>query len=235
MTKLLCCGLARNCKDKLQQNLLKINEQVCRYFDTTFFIYENDSTDGTKDTLKKLQAQKSLKIEYISENLYIEKFSDVDTSFNRVKSMCQFRNKYLNFLNNNQFDYMLVVDWDLYDFDVRKVLKIIDTDEDFDMYGAYGVVSSSNPRYYDTWSLEPNKIKISEKDKTKVLSCFSGIGLYKLSPIFFTCKYKPIEERKTGRKSNPNGDHNQLHREMRKVGLDRIYVNPEIKTWWKEK
>lgn len=235
MKDIMCVSLARNCEEKLESNFYKLDKQLDD-LSRAYFIYENNSSDNTRDILKEL-GNKNNNVFYICDDLdNIKSFDRFNATYERVEYMCKLRNIYIEIVEEvfNDYKYLLVIDLDLYDFDLSCIPEIIKNEEDFDMYGSYGVISKTYNRYYDTWALHPNNITINKDGLTKVESCFGGAGLYKMVSIS-GCKYEFIYPSGSMRSFSPDADHNNLHRQMREKGKNLIFINPKMKTWWREK
>jgi len=114
----LFCGI---CKDVERTIALNI-ERICNIgsFAKNFhvFIYENDSNDNTPEILKN---KNSNNITCVSERTGLGNYRDDLTNgkdpwhYNRCKILSECRNKYLEYarLNQDQYDYLCIIDWDL--------------------------------------------------------------------------------------------------------------------------
>lgn len=90
----ICC-IFRNNENYLKNYFIpKMNELIQIYPHITFYfyIYENDSTDNTKEILVNFMKLNKGKLK--SEDLGNKKFSR-DTSFERIQNICNCRNKHL--------------------------------------------------------------------------------------------------------------------------------------------
>lgn len=102
-------GLTRNNGDKLYNNIklldnLKIN--------SSYFLYENDSTDNTQDLLQKL-SQENPNCQYLSEKLNLIQYGQVKDK-ERTQRLAECRNICLEFIRDNHrtSDYVIVMDFD---------------------------------------------------------------------------------------------------------------------------
>lgn len=121
-SKIAVVSLARNCEKNLQNSIDQIVKLQSKDF--KLFVYENNSTDGTKDILndnKNKQITISLNTD---ESAYLK-----DRSRERTKNLACYRNKCLDWVRQNcpRFDYALVLD--------------LDADAGFSIDGIYNSIS----------------------------------------------------------------------------------------------
>jgi len=79
-------------------------------FDFSFFFYENDSCDNTASILENWMSSRSGL--FCSEKLQAQKFGSVPSP-ERMKLLCDFRNKCKALALNNDSDYSLLIDGDI--------------------------------------------------------------------------------------------------------------------------
>lgn len=79
-------------------------------FEFSYFFYENDSKDNTVKILEEWLLNRSGKIQ--SETLNAKKFESVADP-ERMKFLCECRNKCKDLALNNEFDYSLLIDSDI--------------------------------------------------------------------------------------------------------------------------
>lgn len=159
--KILFCGIARNVEKTIQYNIEKIS-YLGKYFDKyDIFIYENDSTDNTKNILAQYP------ISYISEGRNDENYRDKislgqdDNHYNRCKILASCRNEYLEYakINCESFDYLCVLDWDIRGFSYKGFFDSIfrlENDPYLASVSSYGVLSE----YTNTETLEENSDRL---------------------------------------------------------------------------
>ena len=161
------CILARDCNRALKRNIPQI-ERVLGYFsDARIIVVENDSIDGTKDTLHQWAAINK-NVTVISEDTQqvtipksIGSGKNPTTSFHRIHKMAQFRNKYLSFIKDNNIisDYIIVIDIDLYKIYPKKIISAIkNAPDDWCAIFANGLLCSNFPfitKYYDDYAYLP--------------------------------------------------------------------------------
>lgn len=127
------CALARDCGESLRLNIPKI-EQLRNFFSrTAVVIVENDSVDGTKDMLKKWQAE-SADVTVISQDFNTTTMPPADssdvfpgTSLYRIKKMASYRNIYMDWIDSqdHKFDLVFMIDIDIKFFSVGSVINSI--------------------------------------------------------------------------------------------------------------
>jgi len=97
-------------------------------FDFSFFFYENDSTDNTPSILEDWMWNK--KGLFLSEKLKAQKFGSV-TSNDRMKLLCDCRNKSKMLAGYNESDYSLIFDSDV-NFNKDNFLTLVNDIESLD-------------------------------------------------------------------------------------------------------
>ena len=147
-TNIMFCGIAKDCGEHLERNIQRI-QRTAKYFkDYKVFIYENNSTDETKDILR----------EYESENFKIM-LDDIEdpnrqdmvcgNHYERCKRIAEARNKYMNFVSRNYENYEItaIIDLDIiggwsYNGLLRSLSDLNDTQVCVSSYGAISVIKS---------------------------------------------------------------------------------------------
>lgn len=181
-------ALARNCEENLPGNIDRIEELRKHFASSCVFIYENNSTDSTKDILKKWQSKSDniyLRLEDIDESKYRltrkERLLYRGTSSQRIKKMCDCRNKLLNMINQGvDTDYVVFIDVDIKWFSVDGIINSIENAPK-DWGGIFSncyVSFLTNqgifdlPEYYDTFAYldygrEADEIELKELNRLK--------------------------------------------------------------------
>ena len=122
---IVICALARNIMSSLPLNQTRLELWGQIFKDYRIVIYENDSTDGTREALLQWQSNNSkvyvlpcgLSVDPVQDCKYKEKVL-YDFGFNsqaRMSKMANMRNLYLNYVKTHyaHFDYMMVYDIDI--------------------------------------------------------------------------------------------------------------------------
>lgn len=225
---ILIAVLARDCNQSIIRNIPKIERLRKEFKESHVVIIENDSKDGTKETLKRWEKE-SIGVEAIMNDYGIvtipEQSKDIKnpgTSMYRISKMARYRNMYMDFARNADFniDYLIVIDIDINDFSVEGIVDSINNAPNnwgglfangtIDFYGL-------KPYYYDTYayvdindkqifnvsasklykmSRSINRI-LKKKEYIKCISAFSGIGIY---------KWEVIKDLKYSSEKNTNED-----------------------------
>lgn len=118
--KIAIVGLVRNLDDKLENNINQILDCFSIAQDYRLFLFENDSTDNTKNILQKLNNQNT-KINFQSETFNREQFRispGESKSQNRTNALAEYRNRLKDWVKENcsDYDFTIVIDMDFIDF-----------------------------------------------------------------------------------------------------------------------
>jgi hypothetical protein len=135
-------GCARNCEAKLQEGIA-LAERLGRYFKSSLIlVYENDSTDRTRDVLADLAAQGRIQ-------LLTESHLDFHLPF-RTQRLSYARNKLLREVRRHEPDLFCVMDLDGIngsDFSESGFLS------NFSYFNCWDAVFPANTSlYYDIWA-----------------------------------------------------------------------------------
>jgi len=239
-------GCCINAEQFIKRNLFIIDEIGKKFESYKVVIYENDSTDNTRNVLKE---NKKSNYDYIFEdNINIK---------NRTERIAHCRNKILNHIRNNysNFDYMLMLDLD----DILITGKLINTIHTCFLYKPEqwdAMFANCSDTYYDIYALRkkkylttccwnnihtlmkkgvPGNIAYDEwvtkysinyptdNKLISVLSAFGGAGLYKLKSLS-DAKYIGVEPSHIDQQIC---EHVPLHMNMINRGC-KLYINPKM-------
>lgn len=151
----LIYSIFRNSESKVEQYYCQIKEIVNSFPDYDFYIsiYENDSTDSTKEKLNSLDFSFAKDVSIVCENIGTPVFASIPAE-ERVKNLSIARNKAVtgkDFLS--KVNYVMMIESDVrYPIDtVRKLLKF----EEYsglraDIVSAV-LWSNEKKKHYDTW------------------------------------------------------------------------------------
>lgn len=253
-SNVLVVGLARNCEDKIQQEIKKINTAFIKAASVKWFVVESDSDDGTLLILNKLA---------VNDEFDFVSLGSIRTKYPlRTDRIAKCRNRYLEELKKNpkyiNIDYVVVADLDGVNSSLTEasVNSCWNLNENWD-----ACFANQSEAYYDVWALRhalwsPNDcwenynflinngrsksealhtavhsrmIKI-KKDTIpiEVDSAFGGLGIYKKSVILLS-EY-------IGLNSNNEElcEHVSFHSNLRAKGC-RLYIAPSlINCGWNE-
>jgi len=229
-------GTCKNVEKYIEKILKYIDECGKKFNEYYVIIYENDSTDFTKDILLK---NKKDNYKYIFET---------DNDYRRTVRLARGRNMIVdevrNININNKYDYLIMLDLD----DVNKDGTFVETIETNFNYDDWDVMcGNQKDKYYDMWALRKKDIfnfdmwkqinttgdyqkyynlrdnfveTLSKTELTEVDSAFGGIAIYKLSSIPKECKYDGLHKNGMER-----CEHVTFNKCIKQNG-GKIYINP---------
>lgn len=164
------CGIVRNAEKGLRRNLPEIDKFLAKCSDFSVFIYENDSTDATKQILEDWQSKNNGKIivslNQTDPSKTIPSAKNVDGvnpffSHKRIDKMAHLRNSYMTWLAEQNWedgripDYVVIVDLDVAQLDSDTILTSFDNNKEWDAVCSFGYSTSPKlkRRYHDTYAL----------------------------------------------------------------------------------
>lgn len=224
-SKIAICCLARNNTDVVAKSRIRF-EHIGSYFkEYKIVLFENDSSDNTRNLLKNWEDE--------NENVILLdccKMGSCDCKLNekagyshgtysskRLGKMARFRQQYLDFVNHNlsNYDYMLVIDFDLDgNADINGLFDSIAKDDWGAIFcngrnpipGCFGLITIP----YDSLAYIPETSNYDREDNVsslrlfyknismeilafnnhfgRVKSAFNGYGLYKIK-VLENCSY----------------------------------------------
>ena len=206
---ILIAILARDCNNSIIRNIPRIELLRKEFKESHVIIIENDSKDGTKETLKRWK-EKSEGVDTIMNDFGTvtiprksEKISNPGSSNYRISKMANYRNMYMDYARNADFDidYLIVMDIDIDDFSVEGVVKSIkNAPDDWGALFANGnkIFNDKLKSYYDYFAYVPygnktlsmryndmffqaRKIRnaLKNNEYVKCISAFGGLAVYK--------------------------------------------------------
>jgi hypothetical protein len=227
-------GTCRNVGDNIEDVLQNIEKCAKKFNTHSVVIYENDSSDNTRELLQK----------HKKENYYYI-FEDNVTDSRRTKRIERGRNLVLDKVreinNGNRYNYLILLDLD----DVNKNGEFVDSidtcfiREDWDV-----LTANQRASYYDLWALRNEQLnydcwkEISDTQPVcgninmhfepsqfiEVDSAFGGAAIYKLSSVPYSCKYNG---------EHPDGQEKCEHVDFNKCIKDnggKIFINTDFLT-----
>ena len=208
--KVIICGVVKNVERQIVSNIELALETGKNFEKFKLIIYENNSTDGTKEILNQYTTNKNIKI--ISENINgfdkkennkIWAYTEVTGSDHpcRIEHICNARNNLLKEINKSEYDeytHVIMIDLDSNGWEISGILDSFNTPYEWD------AIFANSPYYYDYYALRtisfpfgPEIIGESfwnlpnykfENECNPVYSAFNGIGIYKKG-LFKKYKY----------------------------------------------
>ena len=214
LDKAIFSGCVRNCESWLSKVLANIEKYSSYFLESHFIFIENDSTDRTKDILKKW---------YKNKNCSSRSLDGLKKIPRRGLRLETARNTYLKIIKESnslkKFDYLIVMDFDdasIFEIEKNNLIRSIEflnSDKNI-----AGVFANQRGTYYDMWTLRHKTIcpgdaweevldysiknKVSDQiayentlKKRKfdlkqnelpleVDSAFGGFGIYKMEYVF---------------------------------------------------
>lgn len=234
---IVIASLARQNASLLPAFIARVERLGEMFADYRVVIYENDSTDGTDEVLRRW-AQRNARITYLHERLARTFHGSVRTN-DRTSDMAHYRNQYLRLTQQQfgAFDYLAVIDSDLENgWSYDGVAHSIGCNG-WDMIGANGIqYNEPFGTYYDTWATRclsdgPTLEDITRRPLLrgepliKVRSCFGGFGLYRMAAV------------QNAEYAADDCEHPTLHRQLCSNGYHRMFINPSLiavhTSWWR--
>jgi len=235
--RVVIAGLARNLAGILPLTIKRIECLGKLFADYRVVIYENDSTDRTLEILQSW-ATDNPKVVACSESRN-DPVNRPTRCLSRAARMAYYRAQCHQVISSHfsDYDHAILVDMDLeggWSFD-----GVANTfgHESWDYVGAYGIIfrrnrlSPNSVAHYDAWAYRNDDAftPLSTKEVNRILfnrgeplhpvtSCFGGLGVYQL-PAYLA-----------GRYSGEDVEHVTFHRQMRKHGFRRTFLNPSMIT-----
>lgn len=206
---ILIAALARDCNDSIIKNIPKIELLRKEFRESRVIIIENDSKDGTKDSLTGWK-NKSEGVEIMMNDFGTvtipeksKKTINPGTSNHRISKMANYRNMYMDYARRAGFniDYLIIMDMDIDDFSVEGIIESINNaPSDWGALFANGnkIFNGALKSYYDYFAYVPygsrtlsmryndmffqaRKIKnaLKNNEYVKCISAFGGFAVYK--------------------------------------------------------
>ena len=192
--KILIYSIIRNESKYMNSYHNKLIQMVNSFPQYEFYLslYENDSTDGTKQKIMAKDWSMFAGISIISENIATQDYGSVKDE-TRVKNLSIARNKAIEAAGFLDFvDYIMMIESDM-EFDMNAVQKILNFKNvvpDFDIVSG---ITIRNKRLYDQWATRkkpeydegvyPIADDYKMKSYDKYYSTSNGICLYRAEPF----------------------------------------------------
>lgn len=252
----IVCGIVRNAAKGLKRNIPAITKVCSRFKDYKVIIFENDSTDDTKNLLASWQKSNPERINCIMVDMKsgntIPKVGTVDGNpfFSEIRNtkMASYRNRYLDFIDEHNWtaDYLIVVDLDVYRIYPETVPSSFFDCPEWDAVTAFGYSTSPKlrRRYHDTYIFQEWEKRGEVQTESYMIQSAEKYGSLKpgdpwvrVAAAFGGLAIYRFEAIKGLRyKVIPNndpqvtvyGEHYSIYYQMRERGFDRFYLNPSM-------
>ena len=194
--KAIFAGLVRNCARSIDRTYASIQEFGKHFDEYKSIVFTNDNEDNSIELLNKYP------ITILQENLNWKKLTGVNLVRSRRLAHC--RNQYLNEILKYNFDYLIVLDWDLTKLPINGFEKML-TEHAY--VGSCGTqIYNKRTIMYDIWAYLPQgqryfRAKITPIPKGKGLKpvqvCFGGLAVIRreflienmYAPMFRLCEH----------------------------------------------
>ncbi len=252
-SRVVICGLARDCAGALPAMMKRMEETGHLFQDYAIVVFENDSNDETRDILKEWAA-KNLKVMLMDCEVPDCRFgsqlpySQGACHENRMYKMAGFRNRYLDVVKNTyaDFDYMMVIDMDLKGPWSLDGLATTFADCSWDGVFAYGLhtvpyLAGLVYGMYDAAayvSVDGDYFVFSSYGKTfknymklNFFTCFGiqpGDDFIQVWSAFGGMGIYRIKSLEGCQYAGPACEHAMLHKCMASHGHGRFYINPSL-------
>lgn len=255
---LVVCGLVRNAAQNLERNLDRF-ELLKPFFESfKVIIYENDSTDNTKEILKRYGERTKSDATILMADFKEYPFQFGPFSKHRVDLMSKYRNQYLDKLKEfPETDYVLLIDLDVYDFSIESILNCFKVEFKWDMVSAFGVNFVDYklfPVFYDIYAYteeDNTKHHFSDfrefreeqrelyrkynntKEWVQITSNFNGLAIYTYKSLMCGARYNSAPCTQEGIESFC--EHVVFNNTLINKGYSKLYLSPELKITYEKK
>lgn len=253
---IIICSIVRDAARGLRRNLPVIQKLVRRFKDYKIVIFENDSTDDTKDLLSKWMNNDRSRIIAIMDNRGMEVPIPSTASVRcnpffsrkRISKMVSLRNQYMEYIEKQGWyaDYLMIVDLDVALLNIDNILNSFDANVQWDAVTAFGYSLSPQlkRRYHDTYALTEygDENNPQTEDKIRMLSGKYGklkpsdkwVHVYSafggLAIYRFDAikgiRYQLIENQDD--RVEVRCEHFSIYKQMADKGYDKVYINPAM-------
>ena len=241
--KVIICGLARNCENRIVKNIDLVNELGKYFKEYKIIIFENNSYDNTR---KKIRSYPE--VDLIGNNDGENFSSGYEES--RIKRLSKYRSQVQNHIREkySDYDHVIVLDFDIRIFSIDGILTSLAWNKDFDVMGSVSLKnepelgSEDGFIHYDRWAFKFHtwqeewsirqemdmrwfwywKPPIGAKP-IECLSVFGGLAIYKME-AFLSGTYGHKHPEEIG--GYITSEHNQFHYTLHQNGYNKIFINP---------
>jgi len=242
----------RNNQDWLNEVFIPVCCDIEEKYDIAYYVYENDSTDNTKEILKQFTIGRDATL--VTEDLQSHHYAR-DESPSRIEHLAKCRNRLLS-MRPFKHEWTIIVDSDIV-FNANLIDSFLNREKPDDLvalccngkdkmdcvhhgrgtnicnhyYDTYAMVDSNDNWIYNQFQMSCNHFLTREDiDKwnhdyiVKVNSAFGGLAFYKTQIINkHECEYKPSIDERTNRTMS---EHVHFNKCLRQHG--NVYVDPTL-------
>lgn len=226
-------GLARNLGSVLPLTIQRVDALARCFADHRVIVFENDSTDDTRDLLRRWQGANG-RVKVVCEDLH-DPVNPTTRCPARAERMAQYRRRCQErvLATCGKFNFTIIIDLDILGgWSIDGIANTFGHDG-WDFVGANGLVvrrrglAMNHVQQYDTWALrfDPDLTPLSTvaaaglvygrgEPLVRVTSCFGGVGVYRMDAYA------------AGRYDTDDLEHATFHRSMIVAGHHRLFLNP---------
>lgn len=257
LDSIIVCSIVRNAEKGLLRNIPVINTLCNSFRNYKVFVYENDSTDKSKDVLKAWQDSDPLHV-FISLNntdasKTIPSAKEVGIvnpffSKRRINKMVSLRNYYMDYIESNHWsaDYLMVVDLDVASLNLEPIMSSFKSDIEWDAVTAFGYSLSPKlrRRYHDTYALTEYGDEGNPQTENKIIDLADKYGKLKATDGWVRVfsgfgglaiyRFEAIKGLHYQLIENDDNrvevrcEHFSLYKQMAERGYDKVYINPAM-------
>ncbi|MDR0613708.1 MAG: hypothetical protein LBG45_09605 [Dysgonamonadaceae bacterium] len=254
---IIICGIVRNCGKNLKRNIRTI-DKICNLArDYHVVMFENDSTDNTKQILTDwADNRKNIHISLNDfntvtipdkRNILINPFFSVY----RIEKMASYRNFYLDYIEREKLpgDYVIIVDLDVHKICLEGIVAAFSLNCGWDALTSNGISHAPSSlfrkRYYDSYALiECGQENIPQTESTIRAAQYRWAFLKPDMPLIRVasafgglaiyrreaiagCRYGVLMN--DDEKVESRTEHFFFHQQMKERGYDKIFINPAMR------
>ncbi len=231
--KVLISTIVRNRAAKLPKYFEQIKnfvEKLSDNFEFSITIYENDSTDSSKEILKNYDYSHFKESFIKTENINTQYFGSV-VDAQRVINYANARNKTLEGIDIENYDWLLIIEPDIvYDFNTAKrIITRCDINFKPDIYSGILVM---NRVAYDKWATRRTQneqwgdvfMDFKQNPVREFWATANGICLYSMEPFKKGLKFNAFNKRF----NKYDCDTAVLCEDFRELGYNKVFINQSI-------
>ena len=257
-SKIIICSIVRDAAKGLRRNIPIIDSFVDGFQDYRVVVFENNSTDKTKNILKDwMERSNGHVIAVMYDNDASKTIPQAGTVGNvnpfysrkRIEKMAWLRNQYMVYVDGQHWnaDYLMVVDLDVARLDLYAILtSFADGVPAWDAVTAFGYSTSPKltMRYHDTYALTEYGDENSPQTEKKILALASNYAKLKGTKVWkrvfsafgglaiyrFECVkgLRYIALGNDDKSVEVKCEHFSIYKQMTERGFDKVYVNPKM-------
>lgn len=254
---LIICSIVRNAEVGLRHNIPVISQLCQKVGSYEVIVFENDSTDRTKQLLRDWASEDPHvhvscedNKQYMVPDAGLEETATVNPFYGkrRIGKMVALRNQYMDFIaeHNLSADYLVVVDLDVNKISLTGILSSFMHDGSWDAVTAFGysIGPKLRRRYHDTFALEEygsiQRPRTEEnirslQDKYRNLNGDNWVRVDSAFGGLAIYRFAAVEGLRYQLLGNDDKrvvcrcEHTSLAIQMRERGYDRIFINPQMR------